>query len=56
MFESYTDPHEISPSERMSICKKCPLFDSMFGRCRECGCFIRAKVQLAAEECPKGKW
>jgi hypothetical protein len=56
MFETYNSQPDLSPQERMSICKKCPLYDSMFGRCRECGCFLKAKVQLAAEECPKGKW
>jgi hypothetical protein len=56
MFESYSDSKDLSPKERISICRKCPLYDSMFGRCRECGCFVRAKVELSAEECPIGKW
>lgn len=24
--------------------------------CRQCGCFIKAKVQIASEQCPMGKW
>ena len=56
MFESYQEPKNLSPSERMAICRKCPLYDSVFGRCKDCGCFLKAKTKLAGEECPQGKW
>jgi hypothetical protein len=25
-------------------------------RCTACGCFLAAKIALATESCPKGKW
>lgn len=56
MFKSYANKPDFSPKERMRICKKCPKYDAMFGRCRDCGCFLRAKVEMAGEECPQGKW
>ena len=41
--------------ERYSICEQCPhLTDE--GRCTECGCFMKKKVNLAASSCPIGKW
>lgn len=42
--------------KRLMICKVCPEFDSGIGRCRKCGCYIRAKTALAQEKCPLGKW
>jgi len=44
-----------SAAERYSICEQCPnLTDA--GRCTECGCFMKKKVNLAASSCPIGKW
>ncbi len=51
-----TSSEYLSPRDRISICKQCPMYDSIFGRCKDCGCFLRAKVQLEGEECPQGKW
>ncbi len=56
MFETYQEKQNLSPKERMAICKSCKEYDSLFRRCRECGCFLKAKVQMAGEECPQGKW
>ncbi len=50
----------ISPTElaqqRLDICEKCPSLDKDLGRCRECGCFVQAKVKMNFEDCPVGKW
>lgn len=41
--------------DRWRICRSCPLLDSTF-RCRECKCFMKAKVKLSDATCPVGKW
>ena len=41
--------------ERYSICEQCPNLTEE-GRCTECGCFMKKKVNLAASSCPIGKW
>jgi len=42
--------------ERYSICKECPEFSSTFKQCRQCGCFMPAKVLMPFMSCPIGKW
>jgi hypothetical protein len=39
---------------RWAICMACDQHDA--GRCRTCGCFTGAKVRVARESCPAGKW
>ncbi len=39
---------------RWAICTSCDQHDA--GRCLSCGCFTGAKVRVAREECPMGKW
>lgn len=41
---------------RLEICKRCPMYDHVLKRCRECGCFMPAKVQLPKAKCPQGRW
>lgn len=47
-------------SERLNICKTCDFWDSSAlagsGRCKHCGCSTQAKIRLATEKCPVGKW
>jgi hypothetical protein len=47
-------------SERLAICKDCVFWDSSAlggsGRCKHCGCSTQAKIRLATENCPVGKW
>ena len=43
-------------SERLSICKACPQYNSVTHQCKECGCFMNAKTKLPNAECPLGKW
>jgi len=45
-------------SKRRRTCDGCE-FRSQRGplsRCKPCGCFVWAKVRVATEACPKGKW
>lgn len=42
--------------ERRSICRGCDRFDAEADMCRECGCYLAAKVRMASEACPLGKW
>jgi len=39
---------------RWAACLECDAHDC--GRCRECGCFTGAKIRVAGESCPRGKW
>lgn len=45
---------------RQDTCKACPEWDSAAlnatGRCRKCGCSTWAKLRMATERCPLGKW
>lgn len=41
--------------ERYELCLSCPYFTED-KRCEKCGCFMVNKVNLAASECPIGKW
>jgi len=40
---------------RFSICQGCEFLKENF-RCEKCGCFMKAKTQLATASCPVGKW
>lgn len=45
---------------RLEICKSCDLWDQSgflnTGRCKKCGCSTQAKLRMATEKCPIGKW
>lgn len=45
---------------RLDTCSTCPLWDPTAfggtGRCTKCGCSTQAKLRLAHEKCPEGKW
>ena len=53
-----TDPDTLA--SRMEICRGCDLWDAAgmagTGRCRKCGCSTQAKLRMASEKCPIGKW
>jgi len=46
--------------ERESICRACDQWDAKAingtGRCKKCGCSTWAKLRMATERCPLGKW
>ena len=47
-------------AEREATCRACPEWDAAAlrgtGRCRKCGCSTWAKLRMATESCPLGKW
>jgi hypothetical protein len=53
-----TDPSVFN--QRMTTCKGCEFWDSEAlngtGRCKKCGCSTWAKLRMATEKCPIGKW
>lgn len=46
--------------QRKETCKNCDMWDSNAlngtGRCNKCGCSTWAKLRMATERCPLGKW
>lgn len=42
--------------ERIAFCEECPRYRKGVNLCRECGCFMPAKVKLPNASCPIGKW
>ena len=41
--------------DRWRECRACDRLTPAF-TCKECGCFMKAKVKLSQAECPLGKW
>lgn len=41
---------------RLEVCKRCPAFNPTTQRCKDCGCFMPAKVQIEKAKCPQGRW
>jgi hypothetical protein len=45
---------------RIEICSDCEFWNSKgfggTGRCMKCGCSTWAKIRMATEKCPIGKW
>jgi hypothetical protein len=54
-----TTPPDILAA-REATCRACPEWDAAAlnasGRCRKCGCSTWAKLRMATESCPLGKW
>ena len=51
---SYSTPEQAAA--RMEICKVCPRMQSVMKVCKECGCYLPAKVKFTMSVCPIGKW
>jgi hypothetical protein len=55
---STTPPEALAARE--ATCRACPEWDATAlnktGRCRKCGCSTWAKLRMATEACPLGKW
>ena len=53
-----TPPEALATRE--ATCRACPEWDASAlnntGRCRKCGCSTWAKLRMATEACPLGKW
>jgi hypothetical protein len=45
---------------RVEVCKGCEFWEGSgfagTGRCKKCGCSTQAKLRMATEACPIGKW
>lgn len=41
---------------RFNICSKCPELIKATAQCKQCGCFMKAKVKLKEATCPLLKW
>lgn len=41
--------------QRFDVCKQCPEL-MLTKQCKQCGCFMPAKVRLLNAVCPKGLW
>ena len=41
---------------RLSICKECDRLFAPTTTCKECGCFMIAKVRMSLGKCPLDKW
>ena len=55
---SATPPETLAARE--ATCRACDQWDAAAlngtGRCRKCGCSTWAKLRMATESCPIGKW
>jgi len=47
-----TPPEELKA--RQEACNSCEHFTG--NKCKLCGCFTQAKLRMATEKCPIGKW
>jgi hypothetical protein len=53
----YSDRVEKSVADaRFEHCLSCEYLFVPTKQCRQCGCFMNIKTQLANAECPIGKW
>jgi len=41
---------------RLALCNECPSLVKAVQVCKECGCFMPAKVWITGQSCPIGKW
>lgn len=53
---SMATPDTLMSSTRLQTCLRCEQLDRVNQACSLCGCPVRAKVRLADESCPAGKW
>ena len=47
---------ETMARERLAICHQCEHWDKQFGRCKLCGCILKAKARVPSSRCPANKW
>lgn len=41
---------------RLEQCKSCDWLETERNKCKDCGCFVSVKAQMASEDCPQKKW
>jgi hypothetical protein len=42
--------------DRLATCNECPRLIKALQVCKECGCFMPAKVWIMGQRCPLDKW
>lgn len=42
--------------QRFNICKQCEEFRTRSKTCKQCGCYVPAKIIFAGADCPIGLW
>lgn len=42
--------------DRLATCNECPRLIKAVQVCKECGCFMPAKVWIMKQQCPLDKW
>lgn len=47
---------DLKQNERYEICKSCDRFNNILKICKECGCFMPAKIKIELARCPLDKW
>ena len=47
---------KITINARATICKDCEEYNSTIKTCKNCGCFMPAKIIFVSSKCPKDKW
>jgi hypothetical protein len=56
----FNETNKDTLQKRLSACGVCEFWDkSSFGgtgKCKKCGCSTWAKLRMATEKCPIGKW
>lgn len=52
-YEVLAPPH-VAEFRFRAYCQRCPHFDG--AQCKLCGCLAEAKVMIAIERCPIGRW
>lgn len=43
-------------AKRYNVCASCDQFNLVLKSCKQCGCFMPAKVLLKNAKCPLNKW
>lgn len=56
LFTRWTSAARSNYKSRIEICMSCEHIEKRSGRCKLCGCFVRAKAMLNGQACPIGKW
>lgn len=54
--KSWVDFESEESNRRISICKECPSYDTVWSKCTECHCFMPLKTLFIGLDCPLGKW
>ena len=54
-FKKYGYASKRVEKKRIKECSKCDQLTKIY-TCKQCGCYMKAKVKFKVVECPLGKW